>query len=830
MSSRVYINDNWKFAEQFNEEMIKKSFDDSKMETVRIPHTVKETPFNYFDESDYQMVSAYRRKLIIPQELTGKSIRLVFEGAAHEATVFFNEKEMITHKCGYTAFEVDITEEINWEKENIITVRLDSKETLNQPPFGYVIDYMTYGGIYRDVYLEISNMVYIRDTFHYCSTENVRKLVSEVSIINPENKKLLLKQFLIDPETDTEMLIHSELVSDNHDARENREMAASTHDARENREPVVDSRVTFETQELKVHLWDIEYPNLYKIKTSVMDPLSGALIDEKTVSFGFRKIEFKPDGFFLNGQKIKIRGLNRHQSFPYVGYAMPDSMQELDAVILKKELGVNAVRTSHYPQSQSFINKCDEIGLLVFTEIPGWQHIGDAEWKKLAVTNTKEMILQYRNHPSVIMWGVRINESVDDDEFYEKTNDAAHKLDPTRPTGGVRCYKNSNLLEDVYTYNDFLHDGKTSGCEKKKNVTKNADKPYLISEYNGHMYPTKSYDDEEQRREHALRHARVLDAVVGEEDIVGSFGWCMFDYNTHKDFGSGDRICYHGVMDMFRNPKEAADIYAAEGRKDILLELSSTMDIGEHPGCNRGDTYIYSNADSVKMYKNGRFIKEYYPGNSQFKNLKHGPIRIDDYIGDAIEKGEKYTKKQAKLSKEILNAAALYGMGNLPKSVWIKALRLIVLYKMRFSDAVSLYNKYVGDWGQTSTEYRFEAIKGGSVVKTVIKCPSSGIHLELDVSETQLKEGKTYDAALVRIKAVDDFGNRVFFMNEPIVLESSGDIEVIGEKIISLKGGMGGVYVKTVGKEGQGKLTVKCAQTKSADVDFTVTMDKVNKG
>lgn len=116
-------------------------------------------------------------------------------------------------------------------------------------------------------------------------------------------------------------------------------------------------------------------------------------------------------------------------------------MQRLDADLLKKELGLNAVRTSHYPQSHYFLERCDELGLLVFTEFPGWQHIGDDAWKAQAVENAEDMIRQYRNHPSIILWGIRINESPDDDAFYEKTNAVAHKLDPSRPTGGVRAMK-----------------------------------------------------------------------------------------------------------------------------------------------------------------------------------------------------------------------------------------------------------------------------------------------------------------------------------------------------------------------------------------------------
>ena len=164
----------------------------------------------------------------------------------------------------------------------------------------------------------------------------------------------------------------------------------------------------------------------------------------------------------------------------------------------------------------------------MFTEFPGWQHIGDDAWKAQALENEDEMISQYRNHPSVFMWGVRINESKDDDEFYKATNFLAHKTDSTRPTGGVRCIKNSNLLEDVYTYNDFSHSGKNAGSLDKIKVTKSHG-GYLVTEHSGHMFPTKSFDTEQRRTEHAISHATVLDSVAGHDDCAGSSGWCAFD-------------------------------------------------------------------------------------------------------------------------------------------------------------------------------------------------------------------------------------------------------------------------------------------------------------
>ncbi|MCR4677806.1 MAG: glycoside hydrolase family 2 protein [Lachnospiraceae bacterium] len=797
----IYLNNDWRFSRISEDTELFSDTDGNNVETVRLPHSVAVTPFNCFDESSYQMVSLYEKTVVIPEGWRGKRVRITFEGVAHEATLYLNKDKLTTHRCGYTAFTIDLTDKLLYGAPNRISVRVDSNETLNQPPFGFVIDYMTYGGIYRDVYLEVTDECSLDDVFVYSDiyfSQNKATLTAELTYsgaVAGASEPLEVATYL-----------------------EEKLLGKSPVDAPEGKQAL-----SFDLRLDDITLWDIDTPKLYTVEVRLLKQ-SGEILDTEEIAFGFRTATFKADGFYLNGKKIKLRGLNRHQSYPYVGYAMPESMQIMDADVLKCELGLNAVRTSHYPQSHDFIKRCDEIGLLVFTEIPGWQHIGDDEWKKTAVENTREMVAQYRNHPSIILWGVRINESPDDDLFYAATNQAAHDLDKTRATGGVRCIKKSNLLEDVYTYNDFLHDGTNAGCDKKKKVTPDMSKAYLISEYNGHMFPTKNYDTEEHRREHAIRHATVLDAVAGESDIAGSFGWCMADYNTHKDFGSGDRICYHGVLDMFRNLKPAAYIYSALCEDTPVLELSSTMDIGEHPACNRGVTWIYTNADSVRMYKNDRFIKEYRAEDSPFKNLAHGPIMVDDFIGDAIEKGESGSAAYKRDLKRALNIVAVNGLSHPSGEFMRLAAKLVLFHAMNPSKATPLYNKYVGDWGAKATEYRFEAIKDGKVVKTLIKKPVKKIFIEATSDFTELVERKTYGVAAVRIKAVDEFGNVSFFYNEPLKLTAEGAIELIGPSLISLKGGMGGTYVKTLG-EGRGSLTIEAEDAESVTIEFNVTCD-----
>ena len=810
MENRIYLNDDWMFSEQFDEAMTEAGFNTDSMNMVRIPHTVKETPLHYFDEHDYQMVSGYIRKLDIPTSSKGKVLLLTFDGVAHSSEVYVNGIKLAEHNCGYTAFTVDISDAVNYGESNTLTVKVDSREEQNIPPFGFVIDYMTYGGIYRDVYLDIKEPAYISDVFvssklaqRYSDGDgNLRcsksQLISGVEVVGI-SPGMLIKQYISD-------------------GGEYRQIGEYELDPVDDKEDAYNVQLRFNTDD--VRLWDVDSPYLYNIKTVLIQ--GDKLLDEHEIRFGFRKAVFKKEGFYLNGRKLKIRGLNRHQSYAYVGYAMPESVQKRDADILKYELGLNAVRTSHYPQSHYFLDRCDELGLLVFTELPGWQHIGDDDWKRQAVRNVEDMIKQYRNHTSIILWGVRINESVDDDAFYTRTNKIAHRLDDTRPTGGVRCYKKSNLLEDVYTYNDFVHSGNNRGCDRKTDVTSDVNKPYMISEYMGHMYPTKAYDCEEHRVEHAMRHAKVLNDINAQSDIAGSFGWCMADYNTHKDFGSGDRICYHGVMDMFRNPKLAAAVYACGQDDKPILEISSSMDIGEHPGGNLHETYIFTNADSVKMYKNDHLIKEYTHVSGELPYLKNAPIKVDDYIGDLLEENENMSHSQAEDVKAILNEVAKVGLYSMSKVTYAKAAKMMLVYRMKMDDAVQLYNKYIGNWGGKSTEYRFEAIKNGEIVKTVVKSPMTEIKLKVDADHTELVEKNSYDVACIRIEAVDEHGNRLPFCNDPLRLDVKGYVELIGPSMIAFSGGMCGAYVKTKGRKGKGKLVIETADGLSETIDFTV--------
>ena len=717
----IPFSNDWGFTEVWSDAF---ALGEGAAQPVRLPHTVKEVPLHAVNEKAYQMVCGYRKRFTLPKA-SARRYFLQLDGAAHIATVYVNGRELETHCCGYTAFRVEFTAEARPGEENIVAVRLDTTENGGIPPFGFVIDYLTYGGLYRPAHLEITGPDRIEDVFVY----------------TPD--------------------LHTAAVRVNLDLQTReaaREAAVSILDE----DGTVLAQACGEaSEELRVSVpgarpWTPDHPVLYRCRVTLPEA------DEKEVSFGFRTVQFRADGFYLNGEKFFLRGLNRHQSYPYMGYAVPDSLQVEDARILKEELGCTAARPSHYPQSQAFIDACDRLGLLVFTEIPGWQHIGDADWKRQSCENVRDMVVQYRNHPSIVLWGVRINESLDDDDFYRMTNHIAHVLDPSRQTSGVRCILQSSLLEDVYAYNDFSHTGENPGVRPKSAVTPDPEKGLLVSEHSGHMFPTKAFDPWSKRQEHALRHARVQNDVLDGEH-AGCFGWCMFDYPTHKDFGSGDRICYHGVLDAFRNPKLAAALYASQQDARPVLEIGSSMDIGDYPGSVIGDVWAFTNADEVRLYKNGEQLASF--SGSPYENLPHGPIRMDGKYFEA-------------------------------------------------------------EWGGKVTLWRFDAVKDGQVIASQTRGADAALHLEVRPSSAVLTDGDTWDMAAVRIRVADPWGNTVPYAQLPLRFAVTGAAALVGPDVICAEGGMGAAYLRTVGRAGTAVLTVRADGLEDVAITFDVINNK----
>lgn len=733
MRTVTTFNERWTFHPAFSTELIA---DKRAGTTVRLPHNALDFELNYFDENAFQKAFAYQNTLVWQPAFQGREVALVFDGAMADSVVWVNGQQLASHKDGYTPFEVRLTDHLK-PGENLITVKVDGTENPEIPPFGGQIDYLTYAGIYRDVWLKVSDPVSIRDVKLETANElsDAKTLRVACRLANPCAHPVV-GTLLAELCSSDGRVLQSEQVHFAGNAGE----------------------LLFE-QLAGLELWQLDAPCLYQLKLTLTTAHGR---DELTTRFGFRTARFTAEGFFLNGEPLKIRGLNRHQSFPYVGYAMGRRAQEMDAEILKHTLKCNLVRTSHYPQSTYFLDKCDELGLLVFEEIPGWQHIGGERWKQESIRNVQRMIERDWNHPSIILWGVRINESPDDHDFYAETNRVAHELDSTRQTGGVRCHENSEFLEDVFTMNDFNHSASPevlgsrdpAVLRDQHTVTGKAYAlPYMVTEFNGHMFPTKRTDPEVRQAEHVTRYLQVLDKTYADSQIAGCIGWCMADYNTHKDFGAGDRICHHGVLDIFREPKFAAYAYASqcEPAEDVVLKPVTFWARGEKDRCDALPMIVLTNCDYIEFQFGDFPAKRIEPDRASYPHLPHPPVVIDHRSVDMAE---------------------------------------------------------IGAWGMRWLDGKFTGFVNGKAVAEIRLSGNpvaSSLQLQSDTSELLAGEK---DAARFIVRALDQLGNVLPVFDDVLSISLDGPAKLLGPDAIAFRAGIGGFWVETTGDAGEIRVRV----------------------
>ena len=756
------INRGWRFHPARVEGAESADFNDSSFERVVIPHTNIKLPWHSFDDKDYEFVSTYRKRFRFPKGAEGKRVFVDFEGVMTASTVWINGHLLGNYRGGFTPFSFELTKNLRRDAENVLVVQVDSTERADIPPFGHEIDYMTFGGIYREVNLRVVPNAHIDNIFAKpkdvlgrpgldvscfvaCEGESAGALTVEVELRDgdgvigkgtgkTDHTALSKQDVAIDPYSDASPYATTQTLKDA-------------------------ARTVVTLADLQgVQLWNLDAPKLYTVHVKLLR--DGKVIDEDLRRVGFREAIFTDHGFSLNGKIVKLRGLDRHQTFPFAGQAMPARVQRKDADILRKDLHCNIVRTSHYPQSRHFLDRCDEVGLLVLEEIPGWQHIGDESWKKVAIDNVGRMIRRDWNHPSIILWGVRINESKDDHDLYTRTNVLAHALDDSRQTGGIRYFQESEFLEDVFTMNDFGFPLKAPNHPR-----------YLNTEFVGHTFPTKMTDDDERLREHTLRHARIHNQLASDPQYAGGIGWCAFDYNTHANFGSGDRICYHGVTDIFREPKPAAGFYKSQcdPAEEVVLEPAFHWARGdESVGFTKA--VFCSNCDHLKIMARADslesnpwvLIAELDPDREEFEHLKYAPFVLD------ITKAD------------------------------FRKLRI--------------------EWG----DLRAEGYIDGkiAITKTLSGRGVDRKFVLLPDDKELIADGA--DTTRVVFRVTDEFGAVRTYANDPISFELEGPAELIGDNPFALVGGRGAVWVRAGDQAGTVKLRAKHPRLGEQSVSFAL--------
>jgi beta-galactosidase len=561
--------------------------------------TVKHMFFNGGDAHGsgavWQFNSWYRKHYNIPSTYSGRRFFLEFEGVSTIATVYVNGTQVGTHSGGYTPFTIDITGQVVTGAGNVIAVQVNSQYQSGIPPeTGSNIDYCVFGGIVRNVNLIITDPLHVE--WNWVSIPNATSststptgtVTSHVKLVNnaTASKSYTLTTSIVD---NTNNVVASGSASGTIAA------GAST----------VITYVT--TSGAVANFWSPDNPYLYTVYTQVVDVPN--YVDEFVDRTGFRTIwpltkGTNYGGISINGTNIKLFGLSRHETFPFFGRAAAARLQRKDADILKYELGCNLARCSHYTQAPDFLKRCDEIGLMVIQEVPGWMYLGSSAWQTLLQTDLKEMIYRDRNRPSVISFGVRVNESPDNATLYQAMNDTARAIDPSRPTHGVRKSDGST--------SEFREDW---WCRNFADPGSGGPFPWITSETVGHTLTPQvhSWDNDVSQMTQASAHVTEQNNSYGNTYSTGKLGWCAFDYNsphanaTTNEIGgritTSPYLSPHGVASIFRLPKLAGYFFRSQ-RNPATCGYTVTI-ANDWLSSSPTTVTVFSNCPYVELIRNG---------------------------------------------------------------------------------------------------------------------------------------------------------------------------------------------------------------------------------
>jgi beta-galactosidase len=646
----IPFGDGWRFGPDVEGADLP-GFDDSGFEAVTLPHTVVPLSWQEWDPAAWERVWVYR-KHFDAAPFSGRRVFLDFDGAMTLATVTLNGIPVGEHLGGYLPFSCEITGALQ-PAGNVLAVRLDSGFNLNVPPdrptpaASASVDFWQPGGIYRDVRLRMVPEVFLADVF--AKPVNVLDAAARLVMVQVTVDAAVVPSGVSSGTVEVAVSLRDE----------DRTVAAGRASVAITEPGQATATVTL-TGLGEVALWDVDRPRLYHVVTTLL--ADGQPVDENRVRIGFREATFALDGFYLNGRRVKLFGVNRHQFFPFAGGAMPGRVQAADARIIRQELNCNMVRCSHYPQSPAFLDACDEIGLLVWEEAPGWGYLGDAAWLALASRDIGQMITRDRNHPSIVIWGARLNETPGDSAFYASTNELAHGLDDSRPTAGAMAGMRltTDYQQDVFAENDYSSVTGPDGA-KQPSLEPPVDgvgRPYLVTEAVGTLSgPARFYrrtDSQAVQQGQATAHARVHAIVAADPRYCGLLAWSGIDYPSGAGGNVYRGVKYTGVVDLFRELKPGAAIYRAQvdPRVRPVIAPAFYWDFGpSSPVASLPGAMICANLERLEVYVADAHFASVTPDAGLYGSMAYPPsfvdfrgvegsslpdLRIDGYLGSEL--------------------------------------------------------------------------------------------------------------------------------------------------------------------------------------------------
>lgn len=675
----ISLNEGWKFKRQASPgsgtepEFVgaeQPNFDDSSWTSIWLPHTWDTGPDNPFAVTGhFRGVGWYRRKIHVPRSWDGSRVEIRFNAVFQVAYVWVNGRLVGQHVGGYTSFAFDITGALNFGKPNLLAIKVD--DVLN--PFiapAEERNVANYGGIYRTVSLEVMNPVHVRYNGIWVTVEGDEKapIVRVRSWIvnqNQVSKAVRLESDVVDAEGKSKAKLSTRVDLGPRDEKSSDQRTDTINDPQ---------------------LWSPDSPYLYRLVSTIWE--GNRALDRFVTPFGLRFMRHNASqGFTLNGKPIALLGVDRRQDYGFLGDAVPEVVGARD-VRLMKEMGVNFLRTAHYPQDPAVLDACDELGIVVWEEVPnlavhiyppseeGDQPVYTTRFPAPLMDNLneqlREMIERDRNRPSIIIWGFA--DDLSEYQFPEDFTELSaytHSLDPDRWTAG-RCPHVTDIM-DATSYDDLWNQHE-----------KHPEKMYIWNEWGA--IPCER-DREglalvKQDRTQAVSDSEM--ALIQEGFLMqwnampwlGTAKWCMFDCGepngtvTRKLWTRPDSKLtlrwpfndYLGVSDMWRLPKNAYFLFQSQWTEKPMIHIvghwtwsrqkdkEAGADIyrncdpfGIEPPCQsitpkQRQIRVYSNCDTVELFLNGQSLGVRQPASTervwhdfQMEAEKYPELRQDQF-------------------------------------------------------------------------------------------------------------------------------------------------------------------------------------------------------
>ena len=725
----VPFNGGWRFIRIDDRTVPAAPPADARWDMVTLPHTTRIE--SRVVDNQWQGIAFYEKRFNAPGAWRAKTVLLRFEAAMNVAEVSLNGRLIARHQGGYLPFTVDLSPHLAHGRTNRLLVRLDNRDNVVTGPRPLrELDFNSYGGLYRGVRLMVKPAVHLTDEMlagriaggglfvTYPEATRERVVVSIAADIGNAGRGTARAQVM------HELYLGERKVGEAHGAL----TPAGSVTERSQLRIVLDNPA----------LWSPRHPNLYRLVTTVSSGEGD--IDRAETRIGIRRIAIDKTGFSINGERMFLHGVNRHQEYPYIGYALSPQADYRDAKRIK-EAGFDYVRLSHYPHSPAFMAAADELGLVLLDAIPGWQYFNPGPaFRAQAIDTCRDMIRRDRNHPSVIAWECSLNETRMPEDLVRQFDRVVHQEYPGDQAWSAGWQKNG--------FDIFLQ-----ARQHRLQHYEEPGRPYVVSEYgdweyydqnagiNQHGWSTLKAGDRSSRQTLGSGEARLLQQATNVQEAhndnlrVPAFAdayWVMFDYNR----GDADDLETSGVMSIERLPKFAYWFFRSQRdaeERSPLFDGGPMVHIASHWQKGSGPTVrVFTNAEQVELFLNGRSLGKKTPARDALSDrLRHPPLRF---------------------------AAG------------------------RFQPGMLLAVAYIG---------------GREVARHSVATAGPAARLRVSIDDAGVPPGAD-DYVFARAEIIDANGNRVFAASNDIAFEAHGDFAIVGSARSSAEEGYATVLVKVL--------------------------------